>query len=298
MSAPAAPVIKGKDTPDAATALPAVPKVRRRRSPLLWLSVSWLALVVLLAAFSALLPLAGYGVPAGFPRSGPTLSLDGLLGFDHLGRSVLSRAVYGSRASLIVGAVSSVTAMVVGTLFGLIAGYFRGWVDAVVMYLTDALLAFPPLVLLLALASVLRPSYTTLLVGLTLVVIPPFARLARANTLAWSNREFVLAATNMGAGRLRIAVREVLPNILPPVVAYLPTVLAALIVAEGSLSFLGMGIPSPTPSWGGMIADGRTQLYEAPQLVLLPALIIFLTVFALNQCGDHFRERVDRAVHD
>jgi len=262
------------------------------------LSVGWLALVALLAAFSGLLPLAGYGVPVGFPRSGSTLSLDGLLGFDHLGRSVLSRAVYGSRASLIVGAISSITAMCVGTLLGLIAGYFRGWVDTAVMYFTDALLAFPPLVLLLALSSVLQPSYTTLLVGLTAVVTPSFVRLARANTLAWSNREFVLAATNMGASQLRIAVREVLPNILPPVVAFLPTVLAALIVAEGSLSFLGMGIPSPTPSWGGMIADGRTHLYEAPQLVLAPALIIFFTVFALNQCGDHFRERVDGAVRD
>jgi peptide/nickel transport system permease protein len=102
----------------------------------------------------------------------------------------------------------------------------------------------------------------------------------------------------MGTSRIRIAQREVLPNVLPPVMAYLPTVLAALIVAEGSLSFLGMGIPSPTPSWGGMIADGRHHLYDAPLLVLVPAVIIFFTVFALNQCGDHLRLRADRAVHD
>jgi peptide/nickel transport system permease protein len=295
MSAHAVPLPAGEE---AAARLPVVPKVRRRRSPLMWLSVGWLGLVVFLAAFSGLLPLAGYGIPVGFPRSGPTLSLDGLLGFDQLGRSVLSRAAYGSRASLLVGAVSALTAMVIGTLLGLIAGFFRGWADAVVMYLTDALLAFPPLILLLALSSVLRPSYTTLLAGLTTVMVPAFVRLARANTLAWSTREFVLAATNMGAGRARIAIREVLPNILPPIVAYLPTVLAALIVAEGSLSFLGMGIPSPTPSWGGMISDGRNQLYDAPLLVLVPAVIIFLTVFALNQCGDHFRARADRAVQD
>ncbi len=281
---------------EAAGVEPVVPTVRRRPSILLWASVGWLALVILLVFFSGLLSLPKYGIPAGFPRSGPTLSLDGLLGYDHVGRSVLSRAVHGSRVSLVVGALSSIAAMVIGTLLGLIAGFYRGWVDAVVMYVTDALLAFPPLVLLLALSSVLRPSYTTLLLGLTTVVIPTFVRLARANTLTWATREFVLAATNLGTGRMRIALREVLPNILPPVLAYLPTVLAALIVAEGSLSFLGMGVPSPTPSWGGMIADGKNYLYDAPLLVLIPAVIIFCTVFVLNQCGDHLRAHVDRTV--
>jgi peptide/nickel transport system permease protein len=166
------------------------------------------------------------------------------------------------------------------------------------MFGTDALLAFPPLVLLLAISSILRPSFGTLLFGLTVLVIPTFARLARANTLNWASREFVLAARNMGASRLRIAFREILPNLAPPILAYLPTVVAALIVAEGSLSFLGLGLPSPTPSWGSMIADGKDFLRTDPDLVLIPAATIFLTIFALNQVGDRARARFDRTVQD
>jgi peptide/nickel transport system permease protein len=208
---------------------------------------------------------------------------------------VLSRIAYGGRVSLLIGAVAGTIAIVTGTLLGLIAGYFRGIVDTVIMYITDAMLAFPPLVLLLAISSILQPSFTTLLFGLTVLVTPTFVRLARANTLNWASREFVLAAQNMGAGRMRIAFREVLPNVVPSVLAYFPTVVAALIVAEGSLSFLGLGIPSPTPSWGGMISDGKDFIREQPLLVLIPAVVIFLAVFALNQCGDYARAKFDRS---
>lgn len=288
-----ASVVTKSDTAVAGSTL-VVPQPRKGRSLSLWLSMAWLGLVVTVAAIAGLLPLADPGVPVGPPRSAPAGSLEQLLGLDHLGRSVLSRAISGSRVSLIVGAVSAISALLIGTALGLLAGYYRGWVETVIMYLTDSLLAFPPLVLLLALSSVLRPSYTTLLLGLTTVVVPTFTRLARANTLNWSSREFVLAATNMGARSSRIAVREVLPNVLPALLAYLPTVLAALIVAEGSLSFLGLGIPSPTPSWGGMISDARANLHDVPLLVIVPAAFIFFTVFSLNQVGDHVRARFDR----
>jgi peptide/nickel transport system permease protein len=275
---------------------PVVPPIKRRRNVLLWVSIAWMALVILGAVLASVLPLDPYDAPVGFPRSGP--SADHWLGLDVQGRDVLSRLVYGSRVSLLIGVLAGFIATIVGTILGLLAGYLRGPADTVIMFITDALLAFPPLVLLLAISSILRPSFGTLLLGLTTLVIPTFARIARANTLNWAARDFVLAARNMGAGRFRIAFREILPNLVPPILAYLPTVVAALIVAEGSLSFLGLGLPSPTPSWGGMIADGKDFLRTEPFLVLFPAAVIFLTIFALNQIGDHARARFDRTTQD
>jgi peptide/nickel transport system permease protein len=276
--------------------VPLVRPVRRRRNVLVWCSLAWIVVVVAAAAGAALLPLADYGAPIGSPAAGPSADFDQWLGLDNLGRSVLSRVVYGGQVSLLVGAIAGTIAAVAGTLLGLIAGCFRGPVDTVIMYVTDALLAFPPLVLLMAISSILRPSFGTLLIGLTTLVTPTFVRLSRANTLNWASRDFVLAARNMGWGRLRIAFREVLPNVVPSVLAYFPTVVAALIVAEGSLSFLGLGIPSPTPSWGTMIADGKDFLTTDPQMVLIPTVVIFLTIFALNQCGDYARHRFDRSM--
>jgi peptide/nickel transport system permease protein len=204
---------------------------------------------------------------------------------------VFSRLVYGAQVSLIVGAVSSLVAFALGTVLGLLAGYLRGWFDTATSYLSDAMLAFPPLVLLLAVSSILRPSLPTILFALTVIVVPTFVRLARANTLRWASREFVRAAVNMGAGRGRIMVREILPNLLPSLAAYLPVVTAMLIVAEGSLSFLGYGIPSPIPSWGGMIDAGKDQIATRPLLVFVPAAAIFATVFALNIVGDRLQSR-------
>ncbi|RBY86995.1 ABC transporter permease [Blastococcus sp. TF02A-26] len=270
---------------------PRLPAVRAHRSWLVALSAGWLALVVLAAVLAPVLPLTDYGQVAGPPRGKPELSLDGLLGYDVLGRSMLSRIVSGAQASLLVGVVSGLIAFVVGSFLGLLAGFLRGVVDTVISFVTDTLLAFPPLVMLLALASVLRPSIGTLIVSLSLLMTPTFARLARANTMRWASREFVMAATNMGAGLPRLMGREVLPNVLPSVAAYLPVVIAALIVAEGSLSFLGLGVPAPTPSWGGMINDGQDLISRFPNLVFVPAATILLTVLALNIVGDRLRVR-------
>jgi peptide/nickel transport system permease protein len=273
---------------------PDVPIPRRRKNVLVWMSASWIALLVLVAASADVLPFSDFGEAIGFPRADPSSAFNQWFGLDTQGRSVISRIAYGGRVSLLIAVVAGTLATVIGTLLGLLAGYFRGVTDAVIMYVTDALLAFPPLVLLLAISSILRPSFTTLLFGLTTLVIPTFARLARANTLNWASREFVLAARNMGWGPFRIAFREVLPNVVPSVLAYFPTVIAALIVAEGSLSFLGLGLPSPTPSWGSMIADGKDFLRTDPLLVFIPAAVIFLIIFSLNQCGDYARNRFDR----
>ncbi|MCK9926286.1 ABC transporter permease [Frankia sp. Mgl5] len=278
---------------------PIVPAVRKPRSILVYLAYAWLIAVIALAALADVLPLASYSIPIGKPRQGPDFSsFDLWLGTDQQGRSILSRSVYGARVSLLVGTVAGLIGAVIGTLLGMLAGYLGKAVDWIIRLITDAMLAFPPLILLLALSSILTPSVRTLLVGLTLLIIPTFVRLALANTLAWSSREFVTAARNMGAGHTRILVKEILPNLLPPLGAFLPVVMAALIVAEGSLSFLGMGIPPPQPSWGGMISDGKEAIADSPHMVLVPALIIFFTVFALNQAGDHLRSRFDRTMRD
>ncbi|MFF2846289.1 ABC transporter permease [Streptomyces sp. NPDC058001] len=281
------------------TADPAVPKVRAPRSVVVYLSYGWLTVVLAAALLAGVLPLASYSIPVGPPRQAPEFgSLDLLLGTDSQGRSVLSRCVYGAQVSLVVGAAAGVVGAALGTVLGMPAGYFGRRFDSVVRLVADTMLAFPPLILLLALSSILTPSVRTLLAGLTLLIIPSFIRLSRATTLSWVARDFVLAARNMGAGHRRVLTRELLPNVLPTLGAYLPVVMAALIVAEGSLSFLGLGIPPPRPSWGGMIAEGKDTIADSPHMVFVPSLVIFLTVFALNQTGDHLRHRFDRALRD
>ncbi|MFC4944267.1 ABC transporter permease [Pseudonocardia sp. GCM10023141] len=270
---------------------PAIVRLSRRPPILFYAALSWVLLVVVLAALASALPLPDPAQPIGQLRAGSDPSWAGLLGTDGLGRSVLARMIFGARVSLVIGTVAGLGAFVIGTAAGLVAGFYRGPVDTVISYLADALLAFPPLVLLLAMSSVLQPSVTTLLIALAVLMTPTFLRLARANTMSWATREFVQAATNLGARPSRLMVREVLPNLLPALASYLPIVVATLIIAEGSLSFLGLGIPSPTPSWGGMINDGREYIATNPALVFYPAAAIFLTVFALNVLGDRLRAR-------
>ncbi|WP_020106764.1 ABC transporter permease [Nocardia sp. 348MFTsu5.1] len=294
---PAIPKAHDVSTTDNPTTELAVPAVRQRRSILVIFSIIWLTALILAAVFANLLPIAPYDVPVGAPRLSPAFgSLDLLLGTDTFGRSELSRIIYGARVSLVIGTVAGLFGFLIGSLIGLTGGYFGRHLDSGISLIADAMLAFPPLILLLALASIFQPSAGTILFGLTLVVIPAFIRLSRANALAWSSREFVRAAKNMGAGHSRILFKEILPNVLAPLAAYLPIVMAALIVAEGSLSFLGLGIPPPTPSWGGMISEGKDALSTSPHLVFVPATAIFFTVFSLNQLGDHLRTKFDKTI--
>lgn len=278
---------------------PVVPAARKTRSVLVYMSFAWLIALIGAAILANVLPLAPYATPIGPPRTPPSFeSLDMLFGTDTLGRSILSRVIHGARVSLVIGTIAGLIGFVIGSMLGMLSGYIGGWFEALISLIADAMLAFPPLILLLALASILTPSVGTILFGLSLMVIPSFIRLARANTLAWSSREFVRAARNMGASHPRILFKELLPNILAPLASYLPIVMAALIVAEGSLSFLGLGIPPPQPSWGGMINDGKDAIASSPHLVFVPALVIFFTVFGLNQVGDHLRTKYDRTMHD
>ena len=298
-------VSKTTSTPAATAAGPRQPgppiiaSAKRQWSILVWFSYFWIGLVVSLAILAPVLPIPAIDAVVGPPRQAPGFgSFETLLGTDSAGRSMLTRIVYGGQISLLIGTASAAGGVVLGTILGLLAGFYRKGTDWVVTLVADVLLSFPALVLLLAITAIFSPSVPVLLIGLALTSTPTFIRLARANTMSWSSREFVRAARNMGASDGRILVREILPNVAPTLAAYLPLVVAALIVAEGSLSFLGLGVPPPTPSWGGMINAGAAELRSAPYMVFVPAVALFLTVFSLNQAGEHLRQRFDRTMRD
>lgn len=262
----------------------------RRRPWGIWLSAVWITLVALSALLAPLLPLQDPTVPDyDHIASGPVAGH--LLGTDQLGRDMLARLVYGARASLQVGLVAVLLGLSVGMVLGLLAGYFRGWIDAVISAFVDLVLAFPALVFIMVLVAVRGATPAVLIIGLGSVFVPTFTRLARANTLMWSKREFVMASRVLGSSRLRTLAREVFPNVLPSVLAYAFVVAAVVMVAEGSLSFLGFGLQPPTPSWGSMIAGGRQLLADSPHIVGFPALTLLLTVLSFNVIGDRLSNK-------
>ena len=262
-----------------------------------WLAVAWMVLVTLAAVFADLLPLAEARDTSRtlltIPRLRPDLLSEHPLGTDKQALDMLGGVIYGARISLQVGFIAVAVGTIVGGLLGVLAGYFRGPLDSVIGILTDSLLAFPALILLLAVVSVLDAGVITIALALALLTVPVYIRLARANTLAFSQREFVLAARALGARHGRLIVRELLPNVIRPVLSYSFIIVAVLIVAEASLSFLGVGIERPTPTWGNMISSGQTELDRNPHLVFVPGAVLFLTVVALNQIGDKARARWD-----
>jgi peptide/nickel transport system permease protein len=215
------------------------------------------------------------------------------LGQDTLGRDVWARLLYGARISLAVGAATVLISLTVGTALGAAAGYRGGWLDELVARMIDVLLAFPGLLLAIALAAVLGPSLRNVVVALSLLGWTGYARLARAQVAALGRREFVLAARALGARPTRIVVRHLLPLAAPALVVQATFGMAAAIVAEASLSFLGLGAPPPLPSWGAMLDEGRSVLLTAPHLTLAPGAALALTVLALNLLGDGLRELLD-----
>lgn len=263
----------------------------------LYLSIAWLVIVVLAAILANVLPVAE-ARDTSLTINEPSLLRPDLfsshpLGTDRQSLDILGGIIYGARVSLIVGLGAVSIGLVIGGFFGLIAGYYRGKVEAVINLLTDVLIAFPPLILLLALVSVLEPSVRNVTIGLAVLSIPIYVRLAKANTLQYAQREFVLAARAMGAKHRRIIFRELLPNVLPSLVSYAFVVVAVLIVAEASLSYLGLSIQRPEPTWGNMIAAGEDSFQRHPHLVFIPGTVLFLTVFALNRVGESARDLWD-----
>jgi peptide/nickel transport system permease protein len=215
------------------------------------------------------------------------------LGTDELGRDVLSRIIHGARASLFVGFLSVVTAAVAGTLLGLVAGYLGRVVDALIMRVMDVIFAFPSILLALAITAVLGPSLTNAVLAIAVVNLPVFARIARAQTLVVRQLEFVEAKRALGFGTGHILMKTVLPNILAPIIVQASLLFASAIITESYLSFLGLGVQPPTPTWGNMLRNAIGFLEMAPWLAWFPGLAIFLTVLGCNLLGDGLRDRFD-----
>ncbi len=267
-------------------------KRTRRLGPLFWAAIVWTVLIFAAAAFADLLPLPGPFDMDMLERRAPASTLH-WLGTDGLGRDELSRLIHGARISLIVGVCAPVIGITIGGALGILAGYFRGRFETLVVGSMDVLLAFPPLVFALAVTAYLGQSILNLTCILGVLGIPAFMRVARAATLTLARREFVTAAQALGATHARILLRELLPNVILPLFAFFLLGVAVTIVVEGALSFLGLGVPPPTASWGGMIGEGRESLEIAPRLAFLPAIAMFLTVLSFNLVGDTLRALTD-----
>lgn len=218
-------------------------------------------------------------------------SADHPLGTDKLGRDILSRILHGARISLLVGFATVALSLAIGIAVGALAGYFGGWIDLLLMRLVDILLAFPGILLAIAFTAVLGPGLDHVVLALCLIGWTGYARLVRGEIIALRQREFVQAARALGGTPKRVILRHLLPNLLAPLLIQATFGLAGAIVAEGSLSFLGLGVEPPTPSWGSMLNDGRQFLLVAPHLTTYPGLAIMLTVLALNLVGDGLQER-------
>jgi peptide/nickel transport system permease protein len=275
---------------DTATVTPV--RKSRRVGGLFIASVAWIALVALGAIFANWLPIPSPTDIDFLGKRAPP-SWEHWLGNDVLGRDEFSRLVHGGRVSLTVGLLAPVIGVVIGGALGMLAGYFRGRLETFVVGGVDVLLAFPPLVFALALTTYLGQSVLNITLVIGILGIPAFTRVARAVTLSLSEREFVTAARALGATNSRILIRELLPNVALPLAAFFLLGVAVTIVVEGALSFLGLGVPPPTASWGSMIGEGRESLDIAPRLAFMPATVMFLTVLAFNVVGDTLRALTD-----
>jgi peptide/nickel transport system permease protein len=273
--------------------------VRRRRLP--WPAIAALAFVVGLFAMAIAAPLLAPQDPVRQSLrtrlKAPTLEgADGFahpLGTDHLGRDVLSRVIYGSRVSLLIGFAAVVVGSVVGASLGIAAGYRRGALDTIVMTVADAQLAFPFILLAIGIIAVLGPSFPTLVVVVGLSGWVNYARVLRSQVLVLRSRDFVDAIHGLGGSTLRIVLRHILPNILSTLVVIATLELARAIVLEATLSFLGLGIQPPTPSWGGMIHEGREYLDSAWWISTFPGLVLMLTSLVVSRLGDWLRDVLD-----
>ena len=263
-----------------------------RLGPAFWLACLWILALAVLALAADRLPLPAFDrmdwrhleAPPG--TEGTPDRFVFLLGTDNMGRDMAARLIHGARISLPVGLLPPLIGLVIGGFLGLLAGFYRGRTGFLIMALMDAILAFPAMVLLLVMTVLFSPGLGNIILAMGLITIPYFARVARANTLALAQREFVQSARMLGLGDAAIMAGEILPNIVMPLVVYALLLVSYMIVAEGTLSFLGLGVPAPAPSWGGIIADGKEALGEAPHISLIPAIVLFVTVLSFNVIAD------------
>jgi peptide/nickel transport system permease protein len=220
-------------------------------------------------------------------------SADHVFGTDHFGRDVLSRILYGGRVSLQVGVLSVVFSATVGIILGAVSGYFGGRIDYAIVLIMDALISFPSVLLAIGLMAVMGPGVKNIIVALTLVGIPTYGRVVRGVVLSIRQKEYIEAARNAGSGHLKILFLHVLPNTIAPLIVVTTIGVANAILIEAVLSFLGLGVPPPAPSWGNILSDGRNFISQAPWLTIFPGLAISLTVLGFNTLGDGLRDVLD-----
>lgn len=257
-----------------------------------WFGLVLFVLVVLAAIFAPLLAPFDPTEQSIMEKLQPP-TLVHWLGTDSFGRDTLSRLLYGARISLVIGIVSTLAAMLIGSVIGMLAGWRGGRFDTVTMQAMDVLLAFPSLILGLIVVAMLGPSMTNIIIAIALTSIPPFARIARAPTIAIKEREFVEAGRALGYSDTRILAGHILPNILPEILVMGSLWLASAIRTEASLAFVGLGVKPPIATWGGMIREGFENILDSYSLALVPSIAILLLVFALNLLGDGLRDAID-----
>lgn len=271
---------------------------RRRAGARLWLSAAWLLVVALAALLAPLIaphdPLAqdlllGRLPPAFMAGSEPGY----LLGTDSLGRDVLSRMIYGARVALVVALAAGVATCLIGSALGLAAGFYRGWTDRIVGRLVDIWMAFPPVLFAILLIAVLGASLSSVVLAIIVIDWTRFCRVVRAETLSQSQMDYVHSARVAGFTRLRTLLAEILPNVLPTIIALLTLEMGIAVMVEAILSFVNLSISTDAPTWGGMIAEGRVSIYQAWWVLVFPLVALFLTVLSFAQFGEGLRDRFD-----
>ncbi|WP_419927620.1 ABC transporter permease [Candidatus Poriferisocius sp.] len=272
---------------------PDVAPRRRRHNVALWVSVGWLVLVI---ASAVLAPWLGFLDDPHKPLSGPPEegpSWSNWFGTDQLGRDMFARSVWGGRLSLSIAGPAVGIGIVVGGVLGVVAGYFGKWIDLGISSVVNVALALPALVFALFIVTMLGQSYFNVTIAVTILTIPAIARIARAQALRFAAREFVTVADMMGARWPRLLFREVLPNVVPALASIAFLAMGIVIIAEGSLSFIGVSVGSPSITWGNILSAGKGRLEDAPHIALITGGVMFVTLMALNFVGDEMLRRLD-----
>ncbi len=273
-------------------------QIRRSAGLRLWLPAAWLLTLLVVAIFAPWVapkdPLAQDLFSGGLPPfwvHGADRSF--LLGTDSLGRDVLSRIIFGTRIALSVALISGVLTCAVGASLGLLAGFYRGWVDTVVSRFIDIWMAFPPVLFSILLIAVLRPGLFSIILAIVVIDWTRFARVIRAEAMTQGAMDYVASARVSGRGKFGTMVREILPNVLPIIVVLLTLEMGIAVIVEAILSFVNLSISTDDPTWGGMISEGRTSIHQAWWVLVFPLITLFLTVLSFSQLGEGLKDRFD-----
>ena len=270
-------------------------QIRRRAGLRLWLSAGWLLMLVLVAVFAPMLAPKDPLEQDLFAARLPPFWLSGgiQLGTDSLGRDVLSRIIYGSRIALTVAVVSGVITCIIGAGLGLLAGFWRGWVDILVSRFIDIWMAFPPVLFSILLIAVIGPGLFSIILAIVVIDWTRFARVVRAEAMAQGAMDYVASARVAGRGKMGTMWREILPNVLPIIVVLLTLEMGIAVIVEAILSFVNLSISTDDPTWGGMISEGRASIHQAWWVLVFPLVTLFLTVLSFSQLGEGLKDRFD-----